>query len=122
MESAGPALFWLGRVPEAIDYLESNSKSCIYAHAAAAAPPKPVGRMGTFDRETDIAWDTAGNIFVSDGYGNSRVVKISPDGHWLKAVGTYGSGRTSSTRRMPSRWTPEQCLCRRPRKLPHPGL
>jgi hypothetical protein len=27
---------------------------------------------------------------VSDGYGNSRVVKISPDGHWLKMVGTWG--------------------------------
>ena len=27
---------------------------------------------------------------MSDGYGNSRIVKISPDGHWLKDVGTWG--------------------------------
>jgi hypothetical protein len=52
----------------------------------------PQGQHGAFDRETAIAFDKAGNMFVSDGYGNSRFVKISPDGHWLKAVGTYGSG------------------------------
>ena len=37
-----------------------------------------------------MAFDSQGNIFVSDGYGNSRVVKISPDGHWLKMLGTNG--------------------------------
>ena len=88
----GQHIFWLGRVPEAIDYLEANLEILHYAHAAQATPPKPVGRMGTFDRETGVAWDKAGNIFISDGYGNSRFVKISPDGHWLKAVGTFGSG------------------------------
>jgi sugar lactone lactonase YvrE len=58
-----------------------------------AVPQKPVGRKGVFDRETDVAWDSQGNIFVSDGYGNSRVVKISPDGHWLKMLGTNGTGQ-----------------------------
>ena len=48
--------------------------------------------MGTFNRETDVTWDSKDNIYVSDGYGNSRVVKIAKDGTWLKAVGTYGSG------------------------------
>jgi hypothetical protein len=89
----GQHIFWLGRVPEAIDYLEANLESLHYNRPnAPAEPAKPVGRMGTFDRETGVAWDKAGNIFISDGYGNSRFVKISPDGHWLKAVGTYGSG------------------------------
>ena len=31
-------------------------------------------------------------MFVTDGYGNSRVVKIAPGGHWLKTVGTWGTG------------------------------
>src|SRR5260370_37401945 len=48
--------------------------------------------MGTFNRETDIAWDAQDNMYVSDGYGNSRVVKIAKDGTWVKAVGTYGNG------------------------------
>ena len=85
--------FWLGRTPEAIDYLEANLE--ILKYCASHRRPcrrRPVGRKGEFDRETDIAWDSQGNIFISDGYGNSRVVKISPDGHWLKMLGTYGSG------------------------------
>ena len=88
----GQNVFWLGRTPEAIDYLQANLETLKFA-PPSPQPPKPVhptGRMGQFDRETDVAFDTQGNIFVSDGYGNSRVVKISPDGHWLKAVGTWG--------------------------------
>jgi hypothetical protein len=89
-DPSGQNIFWLGRTPEAIDYLEQNLEVLKYAHPTTAVPPKPAGRMGAFDRETDIAWDSQGNSFVADGYGNSRVVKISPDGHWLKAVGTNG--------------------------------
>lgn len=89
----GQQVLWLGRTPEAIDYLEQNLEILKYAHPMMAVPSKPVGRKGAFDRETDVAWDSQGNIFVSDGYGNSRVVKISPDGHWLKMVGTFGKGQ-----------------------------
>ena len=103
-DPSGQHIFWLGRTPEAIDYLESNLEILHYAHPMQAAPPKPVGRMGAFDKETAITFDTSGNMFVSDGYGNSRFVKISPDGHWLKAVGTYG--RTSSTPRTISKRMP----------------
>ncbi len=51
-------------------------------------------------------WDSQGNIFVSDGYNNSRVAKMTKDGRWVKAVGTAAPGRTSSTRRTASRRTP----------------
>lgn len=88
----GQHIFWLGRTPEAVDYLQANLEALHFAPAnpPMPRPPHPTGRMGSFDRETDVAFDSQNNIFVSDGYGNSRVVKISPDGHWLKAVGTWG--------------------------------
>jgi hypothetical protein len=93
-DTEGQSVLWLGRTPEAIDYLEANVE--ILHFGGVTQPPRnahPVGRKGSFDRETDIAWDQQGNSFLSDGYGNSRVVKISPDGHWLKMLGTNGKGQ-----------------------------
>ena len=76
-----------GRKPEAIDYLET------YLERGEKVQSRyPVGAMGSFNRPTDIAWDQQGNSYVSDGYGNSRVVKIAKDGTWVKAVGTHGGG------------------------------
>jgi len=77
----------LGRKPEAIDYMERYLE-----RGEKVTERYPVGTMGTFNRETDIAWDPQDNMYVSDGYGNSRVVKIKKDGTWVKAVGTHGSG------------------------------
>jgi hypothetical protein len=77
----------LGRKPEAIDYMERYLE-----RGEKVTERYPVGTMGTFNRETDIAWDAQDNMYVSDGYGNSRVVKIAKDGTWVKAVGTHGSG------------------------------
>jgi len=45
-----------------------------------------------FGRETDVAWDQQGNIFVSDGYFDARVVKFDKHGRFVKAVGTRGTG------------------------------
>jgi peptidylamidoglycolate lyase len=44
----------------------------------------------TFDRPTDIGFDKSGNFYVSDGYINSRIVKYSKDGVYLKEWGTKG--------------------------------
>jgi sugar lactone lactonase YvrE len=77
----------LGRKPEAIDYLERFME-----RGEKETERFPVGNMGTFNRPTDVTWDAQDNIYVSDGYGNSRFVKIAKDGVWVKAVGTRGSG------------------------------
>ena len=46
----------------------------------------------TFDGPTDVAIAPNGDIFVSDGYENNRVVKFSKDGKFIKAWGKQGSG------------------------------
>jgi DNA-binding beta-propeller fold protein YncE len=45
-----------------------------------------------FNRPTDVAFDAAGNIFVADGYVNSRIAKYDKNGKFIKQVGTRGSG------------------------------
>src|SRR3954465_10363867 len=70
----------LGRKPESIDWWEE-----FVERGGKDTDIHPAGRMGTFDRPTDVAWGPDGAIYVSDGYNNSRVVKISRDGVWLKA-------------------------------------
>ena len=60
---------------------------------AAAPPVVGAGVAGeSFNRPTDVGWDPQGNIFVSDGYGNSRVVKYDKNGVFLKMVGHRGTG------------------------------
>jgi DNA-binding beta-propeller fold protein YncE len=46
----------------------------------------------SFNRPTDVAFDAQDNIYVADGYVNSRVVKFSKDGKHLQAWGKKGSG------------------------------
>jgi hypothetical protein len=45
-----------------------------------------------FNRPTDVGFDSAGNIFVADGYVNSRIAKYDKNGKFIKQVGTRGSG------------------------------
>jgi DNA-binding beta-propeller fold protein YncE len=53
-------------------------------------PPLPP-EDGLFRQVTDVAWDTAGNTYISDGYVNSRIAKVDKDGKWLKSWGEPGS-------------------------------
>ncbi len=47
---------------------------------------------GLFRQVTDITWDRAGNGYISDGYINSRIAKVSKDGEWLGSWGEPGDG------------------------------
>jgi DNA-binding beta-propeller fold protein YncE len=44
-----------------------------------------------FNKPADVAFSSKGDIYVADGYGNSRIVKFDRDGNYLMAWGTYGS-------------------------------
>ena len=47
---------------------------------------------GRFRKPTDVACGPDGTIYISDGYVNSRVAKISKDGDWIKSWGQKGKG------------------------------
>jgi DNA-binding beta-propeller fold protein YncE len=57
-------------------------------------PGSPAPRMSgqPFHRCTHSALSPQGDIFVSDGYGNARVHKFSPDGRLSKSWGGFGCG------------------------------
>jgi DNA-binding beta-propeller fold protein YncE len=53
-------------------------------------PPLPA-EDGRFRQVTDVAFDPAGNAFISDGYINSRVAKVDRNGKWVKSWGERGT-------------------------------
>jgi len=79
----GKILMVLGKRPEPLEQLSLMPGGGQYSGAN-----KPY----SFHRETDIGWDGQGNIFVTDGYGDSRVVKYDKNGKFIKSVGTRGNG------------------------------
>lgn len=55
------------------------------------------GKPGTsddqFNKPTDVAFGPQGEIYVADGYGNSRVMKFAANGKFLGKWGQPGKGR-----------------------------
>ena len=86
-------------------------------------PPAPPEKY-RFGRPTDVAWDAQGNIFVSDGYVNSRVVKYDKNGRFIKSVG--GSARIGTEpvqhAALDRDRRPGQRLRRRSRQRAHAGV
>jgi sugar lactone lactonase YvrE len=48
--------------------------------------------IGQFDQPADVAFGPKGELFVADGYGNSRVVKYLADGTYSTSWGKKGTG------------------------------
>jgi DNA-binding beta-propeller fold protein YncE len=72
-----------GRKPEASD--ES-------AHPLEHPKPPLPAIDGLFRQVTDMTWDTSDNLYISDGYINSRVAKYDKDGNWVGSWGEPGPG------------------------------
>ena len=62
------------------------------AHPLGRPKPPLPPIDGLFRQVTDMSWDSAGNIYISDGYINSRVAKFDPEGNWVGSWGEPGSG------------------------------
>jgi len=87
---AGKVLMTMGRRPESA---EGDVPGGFNFHPVLPGDTPRPAQPYAFSRETDVAWDAGGDIFVSDGYGNARVVKYDKDGRFIKAVGSSVKGK-----------------------------
>ena len=77
-----------GRVTMVIGRRDEWPMNGIVPSIGALDPAPPY----VMNRPTDVTFDAAGNIFVADGYVNSRVIKYDKNGKFIKQVGKRGSG------------------------------
>ncbi len=67
---------------------EASEEALPWNHVS---PPR-LAVNGQFRQPTDVTWDAQGDIFISDGYINSRVAKYDRNGDWVKQWGGPGNG------------------------------
>jgi sugar lactone lactonase YvrE len=70
------------------------------AVATTNVPVVPAEKY-SLGRPTDVAWDAQGNIFVSDGYVNNRVVKYDKGGRFIAQVGSEKAGNGKEQLNLP---------------------
>jgi len=85
-DRSGKVLLTLGRRLEAVGELGSSG-----VFGRASGPPGSGVGGDNFNQPTDVAWDAAGNIFISDGYANARVAKFDKNGKFIKSWGATGT-------------------------------
>jgi hypothetical protein len=86
LDPEGRVQMILGRKPEAVVIPARAPAAPAAGQVAGAGAPTDV-----FNRPTDVAWDSAGNIFVADGVGNTRVAKFDKNGVFIKSWGSKGT-------------------------------
>jgi DNA-binding beta-propeller fold protein YncE len=79
----GRVMMVFGRKPEA-----SDEGAHPLEHPKPPLPPID----GMFRQVTDMAWDKDDNVYITDGYINSRVARYDKNGNWLGSWGEPGSG------------------------------
>jgi DNA-binding beta-propeller fold protein YncE len=67
---------------------EASEEALPWKHVTPPLPPID----GYFRQPTDVTWNAQGDIFISDGYINSRIAKYDRNGDWVTSFGEPGSG------------------------------
>jgi hypothetical protein len=82
IDAADNMIFHFDKEGRTVGTLGTNPEPWTWlTHVIERAVP---GRAN-FYQQTDIGWSRDGSMFVSDGYGNSRVAKYDKDGNFVKA-------------------------------------
>jgi DNA-binding beta-propeller fold protein YncE len=92
-DAEGRVALLLGRKAEAVPVpARGQGAGGLAIPAPAAGQSAGVGDpTDLFNRPTDVAFDAAGNIYVSDGVGNQRVAKFDKNGVFVKSWGSKGT-------------------------------
>jgi DNA-binding beta-propeller fold protein YncE len=73
-----------------------NHRVCKFDSAGKLLMMLGTGKAGAghdeFNKPTDVAFGPRGEFYVSDGYGNTRVLKFSPSGALITSWGRPGKG------------------------------
>jgi len=77
-DPAGYVTMNLGRRPEGFDEFHHVEQAEAVAVDSFFAGP------------SDVTWDQDDNIYISDGYINSRVAKYDKHGNWIMSWGSFG--------------------------------
>src|SRR5712671_7171819 len=78
----GKVLMVIGRRPPAVD-----------GPVVSSSGPNPPAQKYILCRPSDVGFDPQGNIFISDGYCNNRVVKYDKNGRFVAQVGSEKAGK-----------------------------
>jgi hypothetical protein len=79
---AGRVVWVFGRRKESAEAAEP------WKHVDPPLPPVD----GMFRQPTDIAFDSEGNSYITDGYVNARIAKYDRHGDWVTSWGEHGTG------------------------------
>ena len=75
-----------------IKFSPEGKVKMVLGHQGTAGEWSEKHKLVLFNKPTDVAFNVRGDIFVADGYGNSRVVRLNKNGEFTLSWGKSGRG------------------------------